>query len=111
MIDRRSGIWDPGGDIGSINRCSFDPIPTRCSWVGAVKKTKILGRSCIQLLRFGCRVRSVNFTEKSSYLKKLHPGSCGRSGYTGPTGRTGSRHDPPDPSAYSTHTSLARLAS
>ena len=36
---------------------------------------------------------------------------CGRTGYTGPTGRTGPRHDPPDPSAYSTHTSLARLAS
>ena len=35
----------------------------------------------------------------------------GRTGYTGPTGRTGPRHDPPDPSAYSTHTSLARLAS
>ena len=37
--------------------------------------------------------------------------SCGRTGYTGPTGRTGPRHDPPDPFAYSTHTSLARLAS
>ena len=36
---------------------------------------------------------------------------CGRTGYTGPTGRTGPRHDPPDPSAYSTHTSLVRLAS
>ena len=45
--------------------------------------------------------------------RKMHPKrcNCGRTGYTGPTGRTGPRHDPPDPSAYSTHTSLPRLAS
>ena len=48
---------------------------------------------------------------KDSKVMPPKRAACGRTGYTGPTGRTGPRHDPPDPSAYSTHTSLAQLAS